>query len=88
MEHILLHYINQKLNEFLYIRQQGFRRGMACEAQLCATFLELARTAEDKKTTHAVVLDFNKAFDNVQHALLLQKQKLIYDMHSNLVNWV
>ena len=27
MEYIELHYINQKLNDFLYIRQQGFSKG-------------------------------------------------------------
>ena len=79
--------MNQKLND-LQIRQHGFRRGMSCETQLCATFHELARTAEAKKTTYAVVLDFKKAFDKVSHALLMQKWKLIPDMHPQLVNWV
>ena len=88
MENIVLHYMNQKLNDLLQIRQHGFRRGMSCETQLCATFHELARTAEAKKTTYAVVLDFKKAFDKVPHALLMQKLKLIPDMHPQLVNWV
>ena len=88
MEHIVLHYMNQKLNDFLHIRQHGFRRGMSCETQLCATFHELARTAEAKKTTHAVVLDFKKAFDKVPHALLMQKLKQVPDMHPQLINWV
>ena len=54
MEHIVLHYMNQKLNDFLHIRQHGFRRGMSCETQLCATFHELARTAGAKKRTCCV----------------------------------
>ena len=58
MEHIILHYLNQKLNTYLYNRQHGFRRGMSCETQLCATYHDLAKAAEGKNTTHALVLDF------------------------------
>ena len=53
---------NSLLLNDTHIRQHGFRRGVSCETLLCATFHELARTAEAKKTTHAVVLDFKKAF--------------------------
>ena len=88
MEHIVLHYMNQKLNNYLHIRQHGVRRGMSCETQRCATFHELARNAEAKKTTDAVVLNFQKAFDKVLHALLMQKLKQVPDMHPQLVNWV
>ena len=49
MENFVLNYMNQKLNDFLHIRQHGFRRGMSCETQVCATFYKLARTAEAKK---------------------------------------
>ena len=86
MEHIVLHYINQKLNNSLHIRQHGFRRGMSYKTQLCATFHELARTAEAKKTTYAVVLNFKKAFDNVPHALLMQKLEQVPNMHPQQVN--
>ena len=88
MEHVVLHYMNQKLNDFLHIRQHGFKRGMSCETQLCATFHELAKTAKAKKTTHALVLEFKKAFNKVLHALLMQKPKQIPAMHPQLVNWI
>ena len=88
IEHIVLHYMNQKLDDFLHIRQHAFRRDMSYKTQLSATFNELARTAEAKKTTHAVVLDFRNAFDKVPHALLVQKLKQIPDMHPQLVNCV
>ena len=53
IEHIVLHYMSQKLYDFLHIWQHGFRRSMSCKTQLCATFHELARIVE---ATHAVVL--------------------------------
>ena len=47
---------------------------------------ELAWTADSKKTTHAEVLDFKKAFDKVSPALLVQKLIQVPDMHPQLVN--
>ena len=88
MEHIILHYLNQKLNGYLHNRQHGFRRGMSCETQLCATYHDLAKIAESSKTTHAVVLDFKKAFDKVPHALLMQKVRQIPDLNPQLINWI
>ena len=80
--------VNQKLNYFLHLKHNGFTRGTSCETQLCTTFHELVRTAEAKRTAHAVTLNFKKVFNKVPHALLMQKLKLMCDMHSHLVNWV
>ena len=88
LEHIVLHYLNRQLNTFLHNRQHGFRRGMSCETQLCATFHDLAKSMETSHTTHAVILDFKKAFDKVPHSLLLQKLRMIPDVDSQIVNWI
>jgi len=40
MEHIVLHYLNQTLNDFLHNRQRGFRKGRSCETQLYTTLLQ------------------------------------------------
>ena len=65
MEHIVLHYLNDTLDNLLHNRQHGFRKGLSCEKQLCATYHELAKAAEQSTTVHAVILDFQKAFDKV-----------------------
>jgi len=88
LEHIVLHYLNEKLNGYLHNRQHGFRRGMSCATQLCATYHDLAKTSESAGTTHAVVMDFKKAFDKVPHALLMQKIKRIPEINPLLVNWI
>ena len=51
------------------------RRGLSFQTQLlCATYHELAKAADEGHTTHAIVMDFKKAFDKkVPHFLLLQK---------------
>ena len=88
LEHIVLHYLNKKLDSILHNRQHGFRKGLSCETQLCATYHDLVKAAEDSSTTHAVILDFKKAFDKVPHRLLLEKLRNIEDIHPCIVNWI
>ena len=72
MEHIVLHHLNEKLDSVLH-RQHRFRRALSCQTQLCATYHELVKAADEGHTTHAIVMDFKKAFDKVPHFLLLKK---------------
>jgi len=72
LEHIL-HYLNKTLDSILVNRQHGFRRGLSCDTQLCANFHDLARVVDNSSTTHAVILDFKKAFDKLPHLLLIEK---------------
>jgi hypothetical protein len=88
MEHIVLHYLNEKLDSILYSRQHGFRHGLSCETQLCATYHDLARSAEGSLCTHAVVLDFKKAFDKVPHSLLMQKIRNVPELDPSITNWI
>ena len=88
MEHIVLHILNEALDEFLHNRQHGFRRGLSCETQLCSTYHDLVKAAEDGLTTHAVMPDFKKAFDKVPHNLLLHKLRNIKGVDSHITNWV
>ena len=88
MEHIVLHHLNEKLDSVLHHRQHGFRRGLSCQTQLCATYHELAKAADEGHTTHAIVMDFKKAFDKVPHFLLLQKLQGIPGINTYLLNWI
>ena len=62
MEHIVLHHLSDKLDSVLHHRQRGFRRGLSCQTQLCTTYHELAKAADEDHTTHAIVIDFKKGF--------------------------
>ena len=87
LEHIVLHYLNEELDNILHNRQHGFRQGMSCDTQLCATYNDLARSKEVRKPTHAVVLDFKKAFDKVPHKLLMEKIGKL-QLHPQIVDWI
>ena len=75
MEHIILHYLKGILENVLHHRQHGFRRGLSCQTQLCATYHDLVSAVDKGHTTHAIIMDFKKAFDKVSHLLLLRKLK-------------
>ena len=88
LEHIVLHYLNETLDNVLYNRQHGFRKGLGCETQLCATYHDLAKAIENGSPVHGVVLDFRKAFDKVPHNLLMQKIRQITDINPSIANWI
>ena len=83
-----IHHLNEKLDNssVLHHRQHGFRRGLSCQTQLLyATYHELAKAADEGHTTHAIIMDFKKAFDKVPHLLLLQKLQI---KNTYLLNWI
>ena len=56
---------------------------------LCATsYHELAKAADEGHTTHAIVMDFKKAFDKVPYVLFLQKLQGIPGINTYLLNWI
>ena len=55
---------------------------------MCAIYYDLAKAADEGHATHAIVLDFKKAFDKVPHLLLLQKLQGIPGINTYLLNWI
>ena len=57
------------LNKF----QHGFRQKRSCETQLITTVRDFAHCLNNKQQIDAILLDFSKAFDKVDHEKLLLK---------------
>ena len=66
MDHLDKH---SSLNPF----QHGFRQKRSCETQLVTTVRDFADCLNRKGQIDAVLLDFSKAFDKVDHEKLLTK---------------
>jgi hypothetical protein len=60
-------------NNILTPSQHGFRQGRSCETQLLTTLNDFSKTLNTSDQTDAVLLDFSKAFDKVDHKILLSK---------------
>ena len=60
-------------NNLLSPIQHGFRTRHSCQTQLLDTINDWSKVINDGSSTHAVFLDFSKAFDTVPHNRLLLK---------------
>ena len=58
---------------FLTPLQHGFRQKRSCETQLLTTLNDFCKCLNNSGQTDAIVLDFSKAFDKVDHKRLLYK---------------
>ena len=60
---------NNKLNQ----NQYGFRAGRSCLAQLIAHYEKILSSLESNSNVDVIYLDFAKAYDKVDHGILLHK---------------
>ena len=67
--------------------QHGFRKGRSCLSELLAHYEEILQNANNGKGTDTVYLDFAKAFDKVDHQLLLMKFESI-GIKGKLLGWL
>ena len=57
--------------------QHGFRSGHSCLSALLSVFDDIMYMLEDGRSVDMVYLDFSKAFDKVDHGILLHKLKAL-----------
>jgi hypothetical protein len=76
-------------NELLTGCQHGFRTGRSSLSltQLLNHFNMIYEGLVDGKDTDTIYLDYAKAFDRVDHELLISKLER-YGFHPSLINWI
>ena len=67
----LFNFLNK--NKILYDHQFGFQKKKSTSVAILGTYTKLIDSIEQKKFPCSVFLDFAKAFDAVNHDILLQK---------------
>ena len=73
LERIVHSAIYDHVSPFLTERQHGFVKGRSCETQLILTHHQWATALDQGRQVDVVCLDFSKAFDKLNHVVLLQK---------------
>ena len=74
-------------NNILCDEQHGFRAKRSCETQLLELTHELFNNLEQGRQTDILILDFAKAFDKVNHSLLIHKLHY-YGVRGDINRWI
>ena len=65
-----------ELNALFYFRQSGFREHHSCQTALLKSIDDWLSAINENKIAGSLFLDFSKAFDMVDHSLLIHMLKL------------
>ena len=89
LEHIVHSNISSffESKKFLTPLQHGFRQKRSCESQLLTTLRDFSQSLNQQGQTDAILLDFSKAFDKVDHKLLISKINHS-GIHGRLLSWL
>ena len=74
-------------NNLFCSKQHGFQSGKSCLTQLLDHFDEIITNFQNGLDTDCIYLDYAKAFDKVDHQLLLKKLGR-YGVHQKLIEWI
>ena len=89
LEHIIARNIMQHAaeNNILYPLQHGFRKGRSCETQLIEFVDDISKNLQEGRHTDMLIVDFAKAFDKVNHSLLIHKLRY-YGIDGKTTRWI
>ena len=74
------------ITEQLYSGQYGFRSGHSCQNAVTELIGNIQKNLEENKTSIGVFIDLSKAFDTLDHKLLLKKLE-IYGIRGTALSW-
>ena len=88
LEHVVFSSVMSHFDKFSILddAQHGFRKNRSCVSQLITTLKDFADTLKKKEQTDAILLDFSKAFDKVDHLGLISKLEH-YGIRGPLLEW-
>ncbi|MCP4456951.1 MAG: reverse transcriptase family protein, partial [Cytophagales bacterium] len=88
MERIVRDELMLKCSHFLDPRQHGFLPGKSCSTQLVEYCDSLSLSLNKNIRADVIYFDFAKAFDSVNHDLILSKLKTMYGINGRLLKFI
>ena len=65
--------------QILYKSQYGFRKNMSTPLAILELVEEISNATDDCKSTVGVFIDLKKAFDTVDHNILIKKTRALWN---------
>lgn len=89
LEHIVCSNIMKHADNhnILYPLQHGFRKSRSCVSQLIEFIDDVSSALDAGRQSDVLVMDFSKAFDKVNHSLLLHKLRY-YGISEPVIAWL
>ena len=89
LEHVVHSNIMTHFDKFEVLddAQHGFRKRRSCVSQLISTLDDFANCLKNQQHIDAILLDFSKAFDKVDHEGLILKLEHL-GIRNSLLNWI
>ena len=66
-------------NNVLYKSQYGFRKNMSTSLAILELVEEMTNAIDDRKSTVGVFIDLKKAFETVDHNILIKKTRALWN---------
>ena len=86
LEKCVLNHIWEHLQEIINDHQHGFMPGRSCTSQLVGVLDKIGKALDRGEQIDVIYLDMTKAFDKVNHELLINKLRR-FGFKTNLLNW-
>ena len=87
MEKYIYNHIIDTVKPLIHPLQHGFMNGKSCTTQLLEVYDNVGKCLDGGKQMDMIFLDFSKAFDSVNHTMLLHKLEKI-GFSGKLFNWL
>ena len=79
--------LHLEMNNLICSKQHGFRSGRSCLTQLLHHFDDVFESLTNRADFDSIYLDYAKAFDKVDHKLLIRKLHL-YGLNPKIIKWI
>ena len=86
LERCIYNRLVSHIQNLISAAQHGFLRGKSCTSQLLSVLLHISQNLDLGKQTDILYFDIAKAFDTVDHKLLLNKLSR-FGITGNILNW-
>lgn len=86
-ETVVCRILSDKLRKTISDFQHGFMRGRSICTNLLSFTSDVINTIESGKQVDVIYTDFSKAFDRVQHSVLIKKLRHL-GIHSSMLKWI